>query len=82
AVGTDAPAPATEWSAALRRWAEQELALGRGDLHARACAELEHVLFDVALKASGGHRQQAAQALGLGRNTLTRKLGSSRARSR
>jgi two-component system nitrogen regulation response regulator GlnG len=28
----------------------------------------------------GGHRQRAAAALGLGRNTLTRKLGSSRKR--
>ncbi|HVH35501.1 MAG TPA: helix-turn-helix domain-containing protein, partial [Tahibacter sp.] len=82
AAGTDAPAAAAEWSPALRRWAEQELALGRGDLHARASAELERVLFDVALNASGGHRQQAAQVLGLGRNTLTRKLGSSRGRSR
>ena len=29
-----------------------------------------------ALEHSGGHRQHAAQALGLGRNTLTRKLGA------
>ncbi|MBN8741804.1 MAG: nitrogen regulation protein NR(I) [Lysobacterales bacterium 69-70] len=82
AAGVEAPPAAPEWSPALRRWAEQELALGRGELHSRASAELERVLLDVALNACGGHRQQAAQVLGLGRNTLTRKLGSSRGRSR
>ncbi len=69
-----------EWAGALRAWAERELAEGRTDLHARAARELERVLFAAALAHHGGHRQQAAAALGLGRNTLTRKLGSSRRR--
>ena len=69
-----------EWVAALRTWAERELVEGRADLHARAEGELERVLFAAALAHHGGHRQQAAAALGLGRNTLTRKLGSSRQR--
>jgi two-component system, NtrC family, nitrogen regulation response regulator GlnG len=73
---------APEWPALLRQWAERELAAGRGDLHATAVAELERVLFEAALQAHGGHRQHAAEALGLGRNTLTRKLGSSRTRRR
>ncbi|HNR91146.1 MAG TPA: nitrogen regulation protein NR(I) [Dokdonella sp.] len=68
------------WSRALAEWAEQELAGGAPDLHARALAEFERVLLDAALVASKGHRQNAARALGLGRNTLTRKLGSSRTR--
>ncbi len=68
------------WSTALAAWAGHELAAGATDLHARARSELERVLFDAALAASGGHRQNAAKALGLGRNTLTRKLGSSRTR--
>ena len=38
-------------------------------------ASLEQVLFDEALKVTGGDRQQAAKRLGCGRNTLTRKLG-------
>ena len=70
--------PAPGWTDGLRRWAEQELAAGHGELHANAVARLERVLFDVALAAHDGHRQRAAEALGLGRNTLTRKLGSSR----
>ena len=77
---SDASPPREAWSTALASWAEQELAAGTPALHARARAELERVLFDAALAASQGHRQNAAKALGLGRNTLTRKLGSSRTR--
>ena len=68
------------WSLPLAEWVENELAHGAEALHARALAELERVLLDSALAANRGHRQNAARALGLGRNTLTRKLGSSRTR--
>ncbi|MGH8113602.1 MAG: nitrogen regulation protein NR(I) [Rhodanobacteraceae bacterium] len=68
------------WEPALRIWAEAELANGMLDLHARARERFDSVLLDVALAMHGGQRQKAAQALGLGRNTLTRKLGSSRKR--
>ncbi|MEO6690637.1 MAG: helix-turn-helix domain-containing protein [Dokdonella sp.] len=47
-------------------------------MHTEAQAELERVLLDAALAAHGGHRQHAARSLGLSRNTMTRKLGSSR----
>lgn len=69
---------AVSWETALRIWAEAELANGTGNLHASARERFDRVLLDAALAAHGGHRQKAAQALGLGRNTLTRKLGSSR----
>jgi two-component system nitrogen regulation response regulator GlnG len=49
-------------------------------LFVRAEKDLERVLFNVALAHHAGHRQHAAGTLGLGRNTLTRKLGSSRPR--
>ena len=68
------------WTRALADWAGQELAAGTDDLHARALAEFERTLLDTAVAASKGHRQNAARSLGLGRNTLTRKLGSSRKR--
>ena len=68
------------WESALRTWADAELAAGAEDLHARARERFERVLLDAALAVHGGHRQHAAKALGLGRNTLTRKLGSSRPR--
>ena len=66
------------WDAALRRWAEQRLASGATGIHAEAHMLFERTLLDAALAAHGGHRQHAAKALGLGRNTVTRKLGSSR----
>jgi len=77
---TDAqpPSSAIEWGNGLRAWAERALARGETGIHATAHAEFERVLLDTALAAQHGHRQNAAKALGLGRNTLTRKLGSSR----
>ena len=71
---------ASSWEAALRTWADAALADGAQDLHARARERFDRVLLDAALAAHDGHRQNAAKALGLGRNTLTRKLGSSRTR--
>jgi len=63
-----------QWPDLLRRWARSELASGTTGLVARAQAELERVLIDCALEQTDGQRQKAAELLGLGRNTLTRKL--------
>ena len=71
-----------EWTDALREWVVEALARGDADIHARARAALDQTLLQAALLASEGHRQNAAQALGVGRNTLTRKLGASRTRHR
>ena len=70
------------WEAALRQWAEARLAAGATGLQREASERLQRVLLDAALAAHDGHRQNAARALGLGRNTMTRKLGSSRPRRR
>ncbi|MBT8046876.1 MAG: nitrogen regulation protein NR(I) [Gammaproteobacteria bacterium] len=61
------------WSESLRRWASRELLSGGTDLFSRAQAEFERVMIDCALDQTGGQRQKAAELLGLGRNTLTRK---------
>ncbi len=80
-LGTAAPAAGgDDWTHALRDWAEQALARGEADIHARAREALDHTLMQVALRAHDNHRQHAAAALGVGRNTLTRKLGASRTR--
>jgi len=63
-----------QWPDLLRRWARSELASGATGLIARAQAELERILIDCALEQTDGQRQKAAELLGLGRNTLTRKL--------
>jgi two-component system nitrogen regulation response regulator GlnG len=68
------------WTEALREWATQALADGELDIHTRARDALDQTLLQVALDAHEGHRQHAAAALGVGRNTLTRKLGASRTR--
>ncbi len=69
-------AGAADWSVALAEAARAALARGDADLHARLRERFDQVLLEAALEHSGGHRQHAAQALGLGRNTLTRKLGA------
>ncbi|MBA2076975.1 nitrogen regulation protein NR(I) [Rhodanobacter sp. PCA2] len=71
-----------DWTDALRHWAAQALADDEADIHTRAREALDRVLLEAALAAHGGHRQHAAAALGVGRNTLTRKLGASRTRRR
>ena len=64
----------TAWTESLRHWARRELAAGGSELFGRAQEELERVLIDCALDQTGGQRLRAAELLGLGRNTLTRKL--------
>jgi two-component system nitrogen regulation response regulator GlnG len=71
---------ALPWESALRAWADAQLTGDAENLHTRARERFDRVLLDAALAAHDGHRQNAARALGLGRNTLTRKLGSSRTR--
>lgn len=62
------------WLEALRRWTRQALQNEQNNLMARARGELEKTILDCALEHSGGRRVEAARLLGLGRNTLTRKL--------
>jgi two-component system, NtrC family, nitrogen regulation response regulator GlnG len=63
------------WEQALAQWTRRQLAAGAGGLHAQARARFDRVLLETALAESGGHRAEAARRLGLGRNTLSRKLG-------
>jgi two-component system nitrogen regulation response regulator GlnG len=83
AIAMASPAPsqhADAWDAALAAWARTRLDAGDGDLHAQARELFEQALFDAALEHTGGHRGEAAARLGLGRNTLTRRLGPGRKR--
>ncbi len=64
------------WTGPLRAWAERALAEGETGLYARAQDDLERALLPAALAFFDGHRQRAAKALGLGRNTLARKLNA------
>ena len=62
------------WSGALHNWARMALNSGRTDLMNQARDELERVILECALEHTGGKRAEAARVLGLGRNTVTRKL--------
>ena len=66
--------PADQWPLLLERWASSELASDRLDVAQRAVEAAERVLIESALNATGGRKREAADKLGWGRNTLTRKL--------
>lgn len=68
-------ASAPDWEHALRQWAGVQLAAGTERLHAHASQRLDRVLLQTAVDHHHGHRGKAAEALGLGRNAVARKLG-------
>jgi two-component system nitrogen regulation response regulator GlnG len=70
-----------EWDQALAAWAKARLEEGAEGLHAEARERLDHALLEVALQFTQGRRAEAASRLGVGRNTVTRKLGPGRKRS-
>jgi len=73
---TPEPGVAGDWESSLRRWVENTLGLGEMRLMDEAVPRFERIMIEEALRRSGGRRQDAARLLGLGRNTLTRKIKS------
>ena len=69
-----------DWKHALAAWTRRKLEAGTPELHAHARQAFDAVVLGAALDHAGGQRGDAAAALGLGRNTVTRKLGPSRRR--
>ena len=67
-------AASDDWEAALAGWTRAQLDAGSAGLHATARDRLDQVLLHEALERTGGHRGEAARLLGIGRNTITRKL--------
>ena len=64
----------SNWQQALDRELAQALARGERAVGDRLEKEFERTLILRALAHTGGHRMEAAQWLGWGRNTLTRKI--------
>jgi two-component system nitrogen regulation response regulator GlnG len=65
---------ATDWESALEGEVDRMLSSGIPDVHGVLSQAFERILILRALAHTGGRRIEAAQALGIGRNTITRKI--------
>jgi two-component system nitrogen regulation response regulator GlnG len=64
----------SDWRDMLSQWARNELLQGKDHILREALPAFEQVMIDVALQHTQGRKRDAAELLGWGRNTLTRKL--------
>ena len=67
-------ASATDWVTALEQEAERRLARGETGILDALGRQFERSLIARALARTGGRRIEAANLLGMGRNTITRKI--------
>ena len=65
---------ASDWEGALEGEVDRLLARGVPEVHGLLAQTFERILISRALAHTGGRRIEAAQALGIGRNTITRKI--------
>lgn len=72
--GTNTGIHPDQWDALLRQWVKQKLLAGEQQLLETALPLFERSMIDAALDYSHGRKRHAAELLGWGRNTLTRKL--------
>jgi len=72
--GATATVAPTDWIAALEREVEQRLARGQTGILDELGRQFERSLILRALARTGGRRIEAATLLGMGRNTITRKI--------
>jgi two-component system, NtrC family, nitrogen regulation response regulator GlnG len=63
-----------DWANALASWADRAAMSGDRPLLDAAVPKFERALIRAALKRTQGHRREAAELLGWGRNTLTQKM--------
>jgi two-component system nitrogen regulation response regulator GlnG len=70
----EAPAAESDWLSALAREVERMLARGELSIMENLATRFEKTLISRALAHTGGRRIEAANLLGIGRNTITRKI--------
>ena len=70
----EAPSSQADWRDLLRHWARNELIQGKHQILQHAVPDFEQVMIEVALQHTQGRKRDAAELLGWGRNTLTRKI--------
>ncbi len=66
--------PRADWRDQLAEWARNELVRGKHHILGQAMPDFEKVMIEVALQHTRGRKRDAAELLGWGRNTLTRKM--------
>ncbi|WP_067586140.1 nitrogen regulation protein NR(I) [Endozoicomonas ascidiicola] len=62
------------WQQLLRQWCDRELTAGHSSILDQAVPMFETIVIEAALAHTGGRKKDAAELLGWGRNTLTRKI--------
>ena len=70
----EAPAAESDWLSALAHEVERMLARGELSIMESLATRFEKTLISKALAHTGGRRIEAANLLGIGRNTITRKI--------
>jgi two-component system, NtrC family, nitrogen regulation response regulator GlnG len=70
----DAATASSDWLAGLEQEAERRLARGDTGILDALSRQFERALISKALARTGGRRIDAANLLGMGRNTITRKI--------
>ena len=63
-----------DWQTVFKQTIEHQLKSGKTEIYKNTLPEIERILIIAALAHTKGHRQEAAQLLGMGRNTLTRRI--------
>ncbi len=64
----------SQWNEQLAQWARKELQQGKHHILRQAVPMFERAMIEVALAQTQGRKRDAAELLGWGRNTLTRKM--------
>jgi two-component system nitrogen regulation response regulator GlnG len=63
-----------DWQTLLAQWARNQLVSGKQHILREAMPAIERSMIEVALAHTRGRKRDAAELLGWGRNTLTRKM--------
>lgn len=70
----DKPVTSMMWASDLQVWVSHLAQMGNRNLLELVMPEFEGAVIRAALQFTGGHRREAAELLGWGRNTLTSKM--------
>ena len=73
-TGASSEAASGDWTALLEELVSAKLAAGESGIWTELFPDFERTVIRTALNVLNGRRIEAAQRLGLGRNTITRKI--------